>query len=102
MSDTIAALLLGAQGGAGDDDDDGDDGGDDGRPVRRRKLNVREPLYSLEILSERLGMLEYLTGFGRGDVDLLIRRLQEVIFGPSFYCSLLLGPTRWFVLCFFI
>lgn len=45
---------------------------------KRRKINVREPLYSLETLSERSGMLEYLTGFDRSGVDLLIRRFDEV------------------------
>lgn len=45
---------------------------------KKRKINVREPLYSLEALSERPGMLEYLTGFDRSGVDLLIRRFDEV------------------------
>jgi hypothetical protein len=51
---------------------------DDGEPVKRRKIDVREPLYSLEILSERPRMLEYYTGFERSAVDLLIRRFGEV------------------------
>ena len=97
MSDAIAALLRDAQGGAGDDGDDGDDGENEDVPRRRRKLNVRDALYSLDILSERVGMLEYLTGFERGEVDLLIRCLQEVIFHPLFFCSLLLWVARWFV-----
>jgi len=41
-------------------------------------MNVRDPLYSLEILSEREGMLYYLTGFERSEVDLLVKRFQEV------------------------
>ncbi len=47
-------------------------------PARRRHINVREPLYSLEILGERDGMVEYYTGFDRPTVNLLIRRIQEV------------------------
>jgi hypothetical protein len=47
-------------------------------PEKRRKLNVRTPLYSLEILSEREGMLYYLTGFERSEVDLLVKRFREV------------------------
>lgn len=49
----------------------------DGRQ-KKRKLNVRDPLYSLEILSEREGMLYYLTGFERSEVDLLVKRFREV------------------------
>ena len=56
--------------------------------MKRRKINVREQLYSLEILSEREGMLEYYTGFDRSHVDLLVRRFSEVrrerAFFPSF------------------
>jgi hypothetical protein len=51
---------------------------DSGEPAKRRKIDVREALYSLEILSERPGMLEYYTGFDRPAVDLLIRRFSEV------------------------
>ena len=47
-------------------------------PRKQRKLNVRDPLYSLEILSEREGMLYYLTGFERSEVDLLVKRFGEV------------------------
>jgi hypothetical protein len=45
---------------------------------KKRKVNVREPLYSLEILAEREGMLYYLTGFERSEVDLLVKRFAEV------------------------
>jgi hypothetical protein len=54
------------------------EGEDAGEPVKRRRIDVREPLYSLEILAERPGMLEYYTGFDRPTVDLLIRRFSEV------------------------
>ena len=74
-------------------DADGDAGMEeeeaDGRQ-KKRKLNVRDPLYSLEILSEREGMLYYLTGFERSEVDLLVKRFGEVKIvvmfcsGPSF------------------
>ena len=57
----------------------------DGRQ-KKRKLNVRDPLYSLEILSDREGMLHYLAGFERSEVDLLVKRFGEVkIFG--LFCS---------------
>jgi hypothetical protein len=59
-------------------DANADEGEDSGEPEKRRKINVREPLYSLELLCERPGMLEYYTGFDRPAVDLLIRRFSEV------------------------
>ncbi len=61
------------------------EGEDVGEPVKRRKVNVREPLYSLEILAERPGMLEYCTGFDRPAVDLLIRRFSEVGLSRMFF-----------------
>jgi hypothetical protein len=60
---------------------------DSGEPVKRRKINVREQLYSLEILSEREGMLEYYTGFDRSHVDLLVRRFSEVRRKTCFFSS---------------
>lgn len=59
---------------------------DDG-PQKKRQLNVREPLYSLEILSEREGMLYYLTGFERFEVDLLVKRFGEVRTIVMFFSS---------------
>lgn len=47
-------------------------------PAKRRKIDVRDALYSLEWLTERRGMLEFCTGFDRPAVDLLIRRFREV------------------------
>lgn len=47
-------------------------------PPKRRKIYVQDALYSLEVLSERRGMLEYYTGFDRSAVDLLIRVFSEV------------------------
>ncbi len=47
-------------------------------PVKRRRKDVREPLYSYEALAERRGMLQYYTGFDQNTVDLLIRRIREV------------------------
>jgi hypothetical protein len=49
-----------------------------GEPAKGRRIDVRGALYSLEILSERRGMLEYYTGFDRPAVDLLIKRFREV------------------------
>jgi hypothetical protein len=51
-----------------------------------RVFDVRDALYSLEALSERPGMLEYLTGFDRSGVDLLIRRFNEVRVACVFFC----------------
>jgi hypothetical protein len=62
-----------------------DEDEDVGEPVKRRKIDVREPLYSLDILAERPGMLEYYTGFDRSEVDLLIRRFSEVSLGLVFF-----------------
>jgi hypothetical protein len=61
-----------------------------GEPEKRRRIDVREPLYSLEILAERPGMLEYYTGFDRPTVDLLIRRFSEVRLERVFFPLLLL------------
>ena len=47
-------------------------------PPKKRRIDVRDALYSLEILTERRGMLEYYTGFDRPAVDLLIKRFREV------------------------
>ena len=47
-------------------------------PMKRRKIYVRDALYSLELLTERRGMLEFCTGFDRPAMDLLIRRFGEV------------------------
>jgi len=46
--------------------------------VKRRKIYVQDALYSLELLTERRGMLEFCTGFDRPAVKLLIRRFREV------------------------
>ena len=52
---------------------------------KRRKVNVRTALFSVEILSEREGMLEYLTGFKRREIDLLTKRFEEVRFASFFF-----------------
>ena len=44
----------------------------------KKKKNVRPPLYSMEALAERPGMLEFYTGFDLKTIKLLIRRLEEV------------------------
>ena len=44
---------------------------------KKRKLNDRNPLHSLELLSEREGMLYYLAGFERSEVDLIVKRFGE-------------------------
>ena len=64
-----------------EDDEQEEDPG----PQKRRKVNVRTALFSLEILSEREGMLEYLTGFNRCEIDLLTKRFEEVRFASFFF-----------------
>jgi hypothetical protein len=59
-------------------------------PRKQRKVNVRDLLYSLEILSEREGMLYYLTGFERSEVDLLVKRFVEVRMSRMFFSSSIL------------
>ena len=54
-------------------------------PQKKRKKNVREPLFSFEDLAERDKMLEYYTGFDESAIRLLIRRLGEV--GKPFFFS---------------
>ena len=56
----------------------GSDGEDVGEPAKKRRIDVRDALYSLEILTERRGMLEYYTGFDRPAVDLVTKRFREV------------------------
>jgi hypothetical protein len=45
---------------------------------KKRKINVQEPLYDLEALCERPGMLEYYTGLDRSQFDMLLERLSKV------------------------
>jgi hypothetical protein len=90
MGDVVRMLVDHYQGpglAVGSDEDEVEDAGE---PVKRRRIDVREPLYSLEILAERPGMLEYYTGFDRPTVDLLIRRFSEVRLERVFFPLLLL------------
>jgi hypothetical protein len=89
MGDVVRMLVDHYQGpglAVGSDEDEVEDGGE---LVKRRRIDVREPLYSLEILAERPGMLEYYTGFDRSAVDLLIRRFSEVSLRLVFFPLLL-------------
>lgn len=75
-----------------EDDEQEEDPG----PQKRRKVNVRTALFSLEILSELEGMLEYLTGFNRREIDLLTKRFEEVRFASCFFLtSQYLCPPVW-------
>jgi hypothetical protein len=47
-------------------------------PEKRRKVLVAEALYSMEILRERHGFLEFLTSFDEPEIKLLIKRFSEV------------------------
>ncbi len=85
VGDAVKMLVDHYQGprlAAGSDEDEGEDSGE---PVKRRRIDVREPLYSLEILKERPGMLEYYTGFDLPAVELLIRRFREVSLTCCFF-----------------
>jgi hypothetical protein len=77
-SDAVRMLLDHYHGRGEEPESEGDEGEDDGEPVKRRKIYVREPFYSLDLLGERRGMLKYYTGLERAEVDLLIRRFDEV------------------------
>ena len=93
--DAVILHILSGPQGEGEDGSSSSSGDEDvGEPVKRRKINVREPLYSLEILSEREGMLEYYTGFDRSEVDLLIRRFSEVRRELAFFPLVLFGLGR--------
>lgn len=81
----VQHFLSGPQDDGEEESPSDNEGEDSGEPEKRRKINVREPLYSLELLSERPGMLEYYTGFDRSAVDLLIRRFSEVRRGRAFF-----------------
>ena len=85
MGDVVRMLVGHYQGpglAVGSDEDEGEDSGE---PVKRRRIDVREPLYSLQALTDRPGMLEYYTGFDLSAVNLLIRRFREVRFGRSVF-----------------
>ena len=85
----VQHFLAGSQDEGEEESSSSSEGDDDGEPVKRRRIDVREALYSLEILDERPGMLEYYTGFDRPAVDLLIRRFSEVSLGRAFFPLLL-------------
>ena len=77
--DAVIQHLCASPPGSGDEGSaSGSGDGDDGEPVKKRRVDVREPLYSLEILKERLGMVEFYTGLELSAVELLIRRFREV------------------------
>jgi len=78
------------------DDDAGMEEEEADGPQKKRKLNVRDPLFSLEILSEREGMLYYLTGFERSEVDLLVKRFAEVRKLSCFFLDLCCVPMLHF------
>jgi hypothetical protein len=75
INDVITALLgeQQQQDEADGIEDHAQEGADE--PMKRR---VQDALYSLELLTERRGMLEFCTGFDRPAVDLLIRCFCEV------------------------
>lgn len=56
-----------------------------GAPPRKRKKNVREPLFSFEELINRHEMLEYYTGLDKCAFELLVKRLGEVRTVVSFF-----------------
>jgi len=70
--------------------------GERSEPQKKRKINVQPPLYTMDILAERPEMLEYYTGFSRGHIDLLVKRLDEVGKLVSSFCVLLSSCSRWF------
>ena len=51
---------------------------DDPGVKKKRKNNVRDPLYSSELIDKREGMLKHLTGFERPEVEKLTKRFKEV------------------------
>ena len=64
---------------------------------KRRKIYVAEPLYTMEILRERRGMLEYLTSFEYSDIQLLVTRFSEVMqarFFFRFFCFCRVASSR--------
>lgn len=47
-------------------------------PEKRRKINVRPPLFSFEILEDRPEMLEFYTGYDKKRILMLTHRLAQV------------------------
>lgn len=45
-------------------------------PEKKRRVDVRKPLYSFEVLKERRDMLEYYTGLDESTLRMLIDRLE--------------------------
>lgn len=74
----IHELLSRPIGGAAQDGGSGSE--PEARPeaANKRKKNVRDALYSFEILLDRPEMLEFYTGFDKGQVERLIKWLTEV------------------------
>ena len=62
------------------------------RPQKRRKINVRPPLYSFESLADRHHMLEYLTGLDQETILLLVDLFDEVS-GCFFFRASLTPPA---------
>lgn len=64
---------------------EGDDAADvPAVPQKRRKKNVRPPLFSFSALADRAGMLEYYTGFDEIQLRMLIGHVNEVMQPPVF------------------
>lgn len=53
-------------------------------PEKRRKKNVRDPLFSFKILAERPEMLEFYTGYDGKRILMLTDRLAQVHISLSF------------------
>ena len=61
---------------------------------KRRKINVQEPLYDLEALCKRPGMLGYYTGLDRNQFNMLLKRLTKVRNGLLlFFCFFFFSLT---------
>ena len=68
--------------------DSGSSNDPDGPPLKKRNINVRDALYSLQAVAERDGMLESHTGFTLPQFQVLLRCVEEVIHLVHFWCFL--------------
>ena len=63
-------------------------------PGKKRKIKVQEPLYTMEVLEERDGMVQHLTGFEPAQVHAIVKVLEEVSGNCQKFLVLLCDPSR--------
>jgi hypothetical protein len=76
VDSVIKRLLAGFRRSGEPSDADPSPAVDAAGPEKKRRIDVREPLYSFEVLKERRDMLEYYTGLDESTLHMLMKRLE--------------------------